>query len=119
MNSIIVIILMLLLCFVISALISTIMTKRAMHQIIRALKSNGALNAKNAKTMDELGLTPISFTERIMKFRDYRPKTLDFLVKLNIVMCKEDGTIFLSEKNLLTSKLVQKWPSIAKDVKKK
>lgn len=119
MNSILTILLLLILCLVVSVVISTIMTKRSMHQIIRALKRNGAVNSKNAKAMDELGLNPKSFTERVMKFRDYNPKTLEFLVKLNIVICRNDGLIYLSEKNLLSSKLAERWPSIIKEIKSK
>ena len=117
MNSILVIILMLVLCFVLAAVVSTMMTKKAMYQIIRSLKKNGALNAKNSKSMAELGFSPKSFVEQIMKFRDYKPKTLEFLIKLNIVMCKEDGSIFLSEKELLSSKLLEKWPSLERAIR--
>lgn len=113
----VIILLMLVLCLVALFVIPALMTKRAMRQVIRILKRTGTTDPENAKSIIELRLNPPSFKERIMKARDYKPKALDFLLSLNIVLYSEDGGIYLSEKNLLSSKLVERWPSLAKDIR--
>ena len=112
-----IILLMLAGCLAALFLIPTLMTKRAMHQVIRILKRTGTTDPENAKSIIELRLNPPSFRERIMRARDYKPKALDFLINLQIVLYSEDGGIYLSEKNLLSSKLVERWPSLVKDIR--
>lgn len=117
MINVLIILCMIVLCIAALVVIPTLMTKRAMRQVIRILKRCGATNSEGARGIVELGLNPPSFRERIMKIRDYKPKALDFLLSMNIVLYSEDGRIYLSEKNLLSSKLVQRWPSLAKDIR--
>jgi len=104
-------------CLAALFIIPTLLTKRAMGKVIRILKRTDTTDPENAKSIIELGLNPPSFKERIMKARDYKPKALEFLISLNIVLYSEDGGIYLSEKNLLSSKLVERWPSLAKDIR--
>jgi hypothetical protein len=117
MTNVLLILLMIVLCFAALAVIPTFMTKRAMGKVIRILKRTGTTDPENAKSIVELGLNPPSFKERIMRTRDYKPKALEFLINLNIVLYSEDGGIYLSEKSLLSSKLVDRWPSLAKDIR--
>jgi hypothetical protein len=117
MNNVLIILLLLFGCLAALFFIPTLMTKRAMRQVIRILKRTGTMDPENAKSIIDLRLNPPSFKERIMKTRDYKPKALEFLISLHIVLYSEDGKIYLSEKNLLSSKLVERWPSLAKDIR--
>lgn len=108
---------MIALCLVAMMTIPAFMTKRAMGQVIRILKFSGTTTPEDAKTAAELRLTPPTFVEKFMKPRDYKPKALEMLISMDIVRFSSDNRIYLSEKNLLASPLVQRWPSLAKDIK--
>ena len=92
----------LLIVFFIALLIALpfMMNKRAIRQVIRRFRDRQALDPSTAKTIDELGLTPPSFRERLMRFRDYKPAALNGLVRIGIVQVTEDGRFYLSEEKL-------------------
>lgn len=74
--------------------------KRAMAQVIGIFRSHAATEARNAKTIDELGLRPESFINRIGKLRDYKPMALDILMSAEVIVQVFDGRVYLSEKGL-------------------
>ena len=78
---------------------------RAFSKVIQIFRENNALDEKNAKTIEELGLTPPSFTQRISRMRDYKPQALDLLRRAEIVQMTEDGKLYLSEDRLASSGL--------------
>ena len=78
---------------------------RALSKVIRIFRENNAINEKNARTVDELGLTPPTFTQRLSKMRDYKPQALDLLRRADIVQMTEDGKLYLSEDRLASSGL--------------
>jgi hypothetical protein len=92
----------LLIVFFIALLIALpfMMNKRAIRQVIKRFRDRQALDPSTAKTIDELGLTPPSFRERLMRFRDYKPAALNGLVRIGIVQVTEDGRFYLSEEKL-------------------
>jgi len=81
------------------------LVKRAAHQVIRIFRKHNAISAKNAKTLDELGLRPRGFLDRMFRGRDYKPYALNALINAKIVHQTEDGRLYLSEDNLSTSNL--------------
>ena len=58
---------------------------RAMKKVIKIFRDNYAVNEKNAKTIVELGLAPLSFVQRLARTRDYKPQALKFLISADIV----------------------------------
>ena len=74
--------------------------KRAIRQVIKIFRENNATDQKNAKTADELGLTPPGILERMMRRRDYKPYALDALMRAEIIQQTEDGRLYLSEEKL-------------------
>ena len=81
------------------------MNKRAIKQVIKRFRDRQACHPDSAKTVDELGLTPPSFRERLMRFRDYKPAALNGLVRVGIIQVTEDGRFYLAEDKLRNSKL--------------
>ena len=79
--------------------------RRATRQVIRILKEHNAIDVKNAKTIDELGLRPRGRLEGMLRTRDYKPHALDALWKAEIVQTTEDGKLYLSEERLIASGL--------------
>ena len=78
---------------------------RAFSKVIQIFRENNAIDEKNAKTIDELGLTPPTFVERLSRIRDYKPQALDLLRRADIVQVTEDGKLYLSEEKLASSGL--------------
>ena len=74
--------------------------KRAARQVIKIFRENNAIDSKNAKTIDALGLTPPGMLERMMRRRDYKPSALNFLISAGVVKRTEDGKLYLSEEKL-------------------
>jgi hypothetical protein len=86
-------------------IISRWRVKRATRQVIQILREHNATDAKNAKTIDELGLAPRGMMEGMFKGRDYKPYALSALMKAEIIRQTEDGRLYLSEEKLRASGL--------------
>lgn len=80
-----------------------LLVKRAIGQVIRIFRSRHSLCAEGGRTIDELGLTPPDFFQRIGRPKDYKPFALHVLVDSGIVRVAEDGTLCLSEEKLRES----------------
>ena len=76
------------------------LTRRAARQVIKIFRGHNATDAKNAKSIDELGLVPPGMLERMMRRRDYKPYALNALTKAEIIQATEDGKLYLSEEKL-------------------
>jgi hypothetical protein len=76
-----------------------------MRQVIATFRRNSALDTKTAKTIDELGLRPLGFAERMFHGRDFKPYALNALVKAGIIKSTEDGRLYLAEDALTASGL--------------
>jgi hypothetical protein len=81
-------------------LIPSWMTRLAVPKVIKAFCQSGALDARQARTPDELGLAPPPFLQRMTRPRDYRPHALRLLREANVVRTTEDGRLYLSQKEL-------------------
>jgi len=84
--------------------LSRFMMTRAFTTVIKIFQRDNAINNKSARTIDELGLRPPSFTQRIFRSRDYKPQALNMLIRAEIIQTTEDGKLYLSEENLAYSK---------------
>lgn len=88
----------------IAMFLSRFLMMRAFSTVIKIFQEYNAINDKNAKTIDELGLRPPSFTQRMFRARDYKPQALNILIRADIIQTTEDGKLYLSEENLSFSK---------------
>jgi hypothetical protein len=86
--------------FVLALWISGFLMKRAIFQVIETFCRQDALERNHAKTIEELGLQPPVFLERIIRFRDYKPYALRFLVERRMIQITPDGKLYLVEKQL-------------------
>ncbi len=75
-------------------------TKRAIFKVIEIFYQHNAVGIDGAKTLNELGLKPPDFFQRITRPRDYRQYALQILVKRGFVLEKEDGKEYLAEERL-------------------
>lgn len=82
---------------VLSFYISVLMTRRAMTRVLEIFKNKNAIGMHQAKTIDELGLRPPSFVERLVRFRDYRQNALKLLTQAGIVFMTEEGKLFIPQ----------------------
>jgi hypothetical protein len=80
--------------------LSAFLTQRAMFKVIEIFCRNNALRAQNAKTIEELDLTPPDFFQRITQMRDYKPHALKILIQQGIVKTTLDGKLYLMEEKL-------------------
>lgn len=95
--------LIIVLLILIAYLLSRYLLKRAVRQVIRTFRAQGAINPSSAATLDQLGLTPRKFLENMFKTRDYKPYAVQLLVEADIVRPTPDGRFFLSESELRKS----------------
>ena len=79
--------------------------KRAIRQVIWIFKDCNAIGVKNAKTVDELGLSPKGMLEGAFRGRDYKQYALNALRKAEILQTTEDGKFYLVEDKLISSGL--------------
>lgn len=79
--------------------------------MIKIFRRNSALDKKSAKSIDELGLRPRGFTERLMHTRDFKPYALEALVKAGIVKGTADGRLYLIEEQLAISGIERRMES--------
>ncbi len=77
------------------------MTRRAVKQVINIFRKNKALSPENARTIDELGLRPLSFRQRLFRARDYKPRAMNALVQAEVIQYTDDGRLYLSEAKLV------------------
>jgi len=89
--------------------ISARMTKRAVGQVIAIFQKHNAIGIQQAKTVDELGLTPPNLMDRFTACGTIT-KRPGILVKADIVQTTEEGKLFISAEKLaeLKSKGISK-----------
>ena len=84
----------------ISLFLSARMTKRAVGQVIAIFQKYDAIGIRQAKTVNEMGLTPPSLMDRFTRMRDYKQNALTILMKADIVQTTEEGKLFISGQKL-------------------
>jgi len=77
---------------------------RAVPHVIRIFRQKNAVGIKNAKFVDELGLKPQGFFDKMLKPRDYKPLAMQLLMKVNVIRMTEDGKLYLSDPDLAVTK---------------
>ena len=75
--------------------IPAFLMKRAIAAVRETFYRHGAIGVENAKTVDELGLTPPGFFERLTRPRNYKPQALQFLKQAGEVLTTEDGKLYM------------------------
>ena len=103
-----VVIILSILFLVILLVLPTMLYRRAALQVVEIFKKHRALSINNAKTIHALGLSSPGFKQKLLSFRDYKPRALDALIQGGIIQSTEDGNFFLVEEKLAGSKLVNK-----------
>ncbi len=80
--------------------ISGFRTKRAIFKVAEIFCQHNALRALNAKTRDELGLTPPDLLQRMTQLRDFKPYALKILLQRGFVKMTGDGKLYLDEEKI-------------------
>ncbi len=81
-------------------IIPRLLLRQAVSQIVERFRQSHSLCSESPKTADELGLGPQSLTDRLFRFRDYRPYALQVLIKFGIVRLTQEGKMCLLEDKL-------------------
>jgi hypothetical protein len=74
--------------------------RRAVNQVVAIFERNNALDARSAKTIDELGLRPPTFLQGMMRLRDFKPYALQILMKSDVIHQTDGGRLYLSQDKL-------------------
>jgi len=93
-------ILMIVIFIVVLLVLPQFLVMRSAPKVIRIFRQNNAVGAKNAKTIEELGLKQRSIIENMLRRRDYKPRALQLLIRADIVQMTEDGKLYLDEESL-------------------
>ena len=110
MNTIILIVVLVVLLLLAFFIVPQWRLRRAIRQVIRILREYNAINIKNAKMVDDLGLRPRRMLEGMFKGRDYKQYALRALMRAEIILTTEDGKLYLSEDKLVASGLDRSSP---------
>ena len=89
--------------FLLAVLISSLLFKRAVRQVIGIFRTTRSLCSQRPKTADELGLQPQTLMERLFKPRDYKPYALQALIRAGIVRLTNKGRMCLREEKVSES----------------
>jgi hypothetical protein len=76
--------------------------RRAVNQVVAIFERNSALDARSAKTIDELRLRPQTFLEEMGRIRDFKPYALKVLMDAEVVCQTDGGRLYLSQDKLAT-----------------
>jgi hypothetical protein len=82
--------------------IPALMIRRAMVKIMGIFCRYNAVGVGNAMTIDELGLRPPDFFQRLISARDYKPYALHILRQTGIITSTDDGKLYMMEDKLDT-----------------
>jgi hypothetical protein len=74
--------------------------RRAIKQVVAIFEGNNALDARSAKTIEELRLRPRTFLEGIGRIRDFKPYALKILMDAEVVSQTDGGRLYLSQDKL-------------------
>ena len=74
--------------------------RRAVNQVVAIFERNNALDARSAKTIDELRLRPPTFLEGMLRMRDFKPYALQILMKAEVVCQTDGGRLYLLQDKL-------------------
>lgn len=75
--------------------IMALMSKRAMRQVVQIFHKTSSLCSQRPKGVEELGLNPPGFVERMLKPKDYKPYALQALIQAGIVRKDFNGRVCL------------------------
>lgn len=81
-------------------IISGVLVKRAAYQVIDRFCSFDALEGRKARDVQDLGLAPPDFFQRLFRPRDYKPYALQSLNRAGIVRTTREGKLYLVEEKL-------------------
>ena len=90
----------LLLIFGLIFLFSVVLLRRATKSVINSFRENNALEKRNAKTREELGLIQQSAMERLVKAPNYKLNAMELLIDLDVIRLTFDERLYLSEEKL-------------------
>ncbi len=82
--------------------------RRAVNQVVDIFKRYNALDVRSARTINELGLKPPTFLDRMMHMRDFKPYALQILMKAEVVMQTDGGRLYLSQDRLAATNIVKR-----------
>lgn len=78
---------------------------RGLRRVVAIFRATEALDARRAKTLEELGLKPPAYVRRMFKPRDYRQSAAELLHRQGVIKMAEGGRFYLSESALEQSPL--------------
>jgi hypothetical protein len=78
---------------------------RAMKKVVSALKNRNSWNQVSASWAEQIGIKKEPLWNSMFKVRDYRPRALQQLIELQIIIQTPEGKFFLNKNKLDESRL--------------
>jgi hypothetical protein len=86
-------------------LIRGFLLRGAIAKVVRIFRQRRSSCSETPKTIDELGLTPPDFPDKLLKPKDYKPYAVEALIQAGVVRVTKDGKACLDEQKLKGSAL--------------
>lgn len=100
MGNVLFIVVLIILFIIVAIVLPQWMLIRTAPKVIRIFREHNAVGPKSARTIAELGLQSKGMLEKMFRMRDYKPRTLQFLMKIAIIEMDEEGKVYLDEEKL-------------------
>jgi hypothetical protein len=99
-NTTALVILLIIILAIMGFLVLRIRMSRAVKQVVAIFERNNALDARSAKTIDELRLKPPTFLQGMGRMRDFKPYALQILMNAEVVCQTDGGRLYLLQDKL-------------------
>ena len=107
MNEILIAILLIGAALIIKFVITQVVTRRAVRQVVSAIEAGGAIGKKNARSREELGLMPRKAFSGIIRRQDYKANAVNMLINTGFIEVTEQGFLYVAEETYNNSSLTR------------
>jgi hypothetical protein len=77
-----------------------LLLRKAITKVVRIFRQHHSSCSEASKNIDELGLRPLDFPEKMFKPKDYKPFAVEALIQADIIRVTKDGKACLDEQKL-------------------
>ena len=87
--------------------VTQVINRRAVRQVVSAIETGGAIGKKNARSREELGLMPRKAVSGIIRRQDYKANAVNMLINTGFIETTEEGRLYVAEETYNNSSLTR------------